>query len=127
MLNPQFQNFARRYAILTALLATGAASVACGSLTQSANPSLGVSLQLPAGEDPALFWYGVTQKSLTVAPDGGDSTTVPWSEGQKPSVDLRQGDRITFTGADSAGQVVVTGETTVGEEKNVTIPLRRVL
>jgi len=127
MLHPLTQKLARRCVKLTVFAALGTALVACGSLTRGANSSLGVSLQVPSGEDPALFWYGVTQKTLTVTPDGADPTTVPWVQGQSPAVELRQGDHLTFAGTDAAGQLVVSGETNVGEEKNITIPLRRVL
>jgi hypothetical protein len=120
MLNPVVRILAFWCAILTLL-------TACGSLTHSANDSLGVKLQLPDGEDPTSFWIGVSQKALTVTPDGGDATTIPWVEGQSPGVELHQGDRLSFAGSNQEGQVLVTGETTVGEEKNVTIPLRRVL
>jgi hypothetical protein len=120
LLNPLVRFLAPWCAILTLL-------TACGSLTHSANDSLGVNLQLPDGEESTSFWIGVSQKTLTVTPEGAGPTTIPWVEGQNGGVELHQGDRISFAGSDQAGRVVVAGETTVGEEKNVTIPLRRVL
>jgi hypothetical protein len=125
--NPLVRKFAHWCAIVTFAVSMAGALQACGSLTQSENGALGLHLGIPEGEDPALFWYGVSQKTLTVAPTDGDPTTLPWSEGQAPGVELRKGDHLTFSGKDAGGQVLVTGESTVGEEKDVTIPLHRVL
>lgn len=124
MLNREMQFLVRWFGILTVL---GAVLPCCGSVTQSKNENLALRLAVPDGEDPALFWFGVAKRTLTVTPSGGDATTVDWKDGGSREISLRAGDKLTFQGADEKGRLLVEGEAVVGEEKSLTIPLRRVL
>jgi hypothetical protein len=117
-----------RWFVFLTVFALGAGGLAgCGSLTRGEKSGLAVSLEIPAGEDPALFWYGVTQKTLRVSAEGDEPTVLPWEEGRAPEVELREGDKLEFFGNDEQGRLLVTGETTVGGEKKAAIPVRRVL
>lgn len=99
----------------------------CGAVTQSKNRDLSLNLEIPQGEDPALFWFGVTQKTLRVGDGKGDPEIVTWQEGQSQAVDVREGDTVEFLGADDKGRVLVAGEATASGEKTLSIPVRRVL
>lgn len=99
----------------------------CGSVTQGEGGGLELSLALPSGEDPALFWYGVSTRSLKVTPDSGDSREFPWQEGGRVEVDLQKGDQLEFSGKDDQGRLLVSGQARVSGEKKDTIPVRRVL
>ena len=99
----------------------------CGkeSLGKNCDP-LRISVQIPAGEHPDLFWFGVEQKILQVK-KGNDLVSHPWVSGQAVDLGLEEGDELTFLGSDREGRLLVTGEAVVGEEKLVSIQLRRVL
>jgi hypothetical protein len=107
-------------------LATGTLQC-CGSVTQSKEDPLQISLLLPAGEDSEYFWFGVQKKTLHITPEKGDVQELPWESGAKKDLDLKEGDKIAFLGSDNAGRLLVTGEATVGKEKKAAIALRRVL
>jgi hypothetical protein len=107
------------------ILAFAAALTSCGSLTHGKESPLELSLAIPPGEDPQLFWYGVQKKALKV--DSGREEEIPWEPGKTSDVGLKEGDKIVFLGTDSGGQLLVTGEATISQEKKATIPLRRVL
>ena len=115
------------FSFLTCLGLAGSLLTGCGSVTQSKSERLVLQLGVPAGEDPSLFWFGVTKKTLRIGGEHGDPTTVPWQEGQTPELSLREGDKIEFIGSDTSDRVLVSGEARVGGEKSLTIPLRRVL
>ncbi len=100
----------------------------CGSgLTRSENDHLEVSLQLPSGEEPSLFWFGVVKQTLSWKPEKGPVLNSVWSPGVKVDWEPKRGDKLEFIGTDEAGRVLVTGAAEVSEEKKVTIPIRRVL
>lgn len=89
--------------------------------------SLRVSVQIPAGENPELFWFGVEKRELQVNRGGGESETFPWNTGQRVETKLEEGDGLSFRAFDAQGRLLVAGEATVGKAKIVSIPVRRVL
>jgi hypothetical protein len=97
----------------------------CGKQDPEAD-SLRVLVQIPEGERPELFWFGVDKKEL-VLKQGDESTTYPWNTGQAVEVSLSEGDGLVFRAFDAEGRLLVTGEAVVGSAKLVSIPLRRVL
>ena len=98
---------------------------ACGKASGESD-SLSINLQIPQGEDPELFWYGLDRKLLTLEHEG-ERREYPWASGQNLSVETREDEKITFSAYDSVGDLRITGEATVGKEKRVSVPLRRVL
>lgn len=108
------------------ILLLGAAISGCGRGEHAASDALGVNLELPAGESE-LFWYGVETKRISVAREGKILQETAWNQGQTLSCDLKVGDELTFTGFDGTGRTLVIGTVRVGEEKKVSIPLRRIL
>ncbi len=115
--------------VLFTFLAGAILLVSCGSTTHSNENPLQVTLQIPQGEDPQFFWFGVQDRVLRVEPKRGEPHAIAWEAGKTSNVDLREDDKVIFLGTDSGGRLLVTGEITVkeSEEKKVTIPLRRVL
>lgn len=100
----------------------------CGSgVTRGSGKALQVALQIPEGEDPDLFWLGTRDRKLRWHPQKGDAREIEWAPGSTVGWEAREGDRIAFEAQDASGRTVVDGVAPVGEEKNVTIPLRRVL
>lgn len=100
----------------------------CGSgVTRGESDRLKVELRVPEGEDRELFWVGAESKKLRWLPQRAAVAEVDWTGGKSVDWDTREGDRIAFEARDAAGRVVVDGSAAVGEEKIVTIPLRRVL
>lgn len=100
----------------------------CGSrVTRSESNRLRVALRVPEGEGRELFWTGVQARRLRWLPKKGEEKQADWAEGGVLDWEAREGDRVAFEAIDGAGRVVVLGEAPVTEEKNVTIPLRRVL
>lgn len=87
---------------------------------------LRVSVEIPAGEIPELFWFGVENKRLQVSHDG-KLESVFWAAGQTLDLPLAEEDTLVFEGLDSQGRLLVTGEAMVGKAKLVSIPIRRVL
>lgn len=108
------------------ILLLGALISGCGHGERAASDVLGVNLELPAGESE-LFWYGVETRKISVAREGKILQETAWNQGQILSCDLKAGDELIFTGLDGAGRTLVTGTVRVGEEKKVSIPLRRIL
>lgn len=127
MLHSPVRNLARWFNFYVLFCAVLVLLPCCGSVTQSKNQNLTVRLVVPEGENPDLFWYQVTHKTLQVRSGNGDPVTVEWREGQNPAVEIHEGDQIEFLGADDRGRVLVTGTATANGEKTLTIPLRRVL
>ena len=100
----------------------------CGNgVTRSNADRLLVTLKIPDGESPELFWLGVQAKRVHWDPSKKARRTADWQTGSSIDWDTREGDRIAFEGIDDSGRVVIDGAVEVREEKNVTIPLRRVL
>lgn len=99
---------------------------ACGKLPAGNNEVLSITLQIPNNEDPELFWYGLEQKTLTLEYKG-ERREYSWGSGQAVSAETHDGEKITFSAFDAVGDLRVTGEATVGKEKRVSVPLRRVL
>ncbi|MGZ3696288.1 MAG: hypothetical protein ACXWQO_20025 [Bdellovibrionota bacterium] len=108
------------------ILLVGLALCGCGSKEHGASEALSVSLELPAGESE-LFWYGVEAKKLVVMREGKAIVESTWNQGQSLPCELNTGDELTFTGFDGNGRAVILGTARVGEEKKVSIPLRRIL
>lgn len=88
--------------------------------------SLRISVQIPEGERPELFWFGVDRRELAVK-QGDDTNSYPWNTGQAVEMNLREGDSLVFRAFDREGRLLVTGEAHVDDSKMVSIPLRRVL
>lgn len=101
----------------------------CGAATkEEADDGLAISLEIPAGVDPSIFWLGVQKKTLRVGgEEEGEAREYAWESGSRWRQDLRAGEKIEFLGSDEAGRLVVAGDAVVTEEKKITIPLRRVL
>lgn len=100
----------------------------CGSgVTRGGGERLRVALRIPEGENPDLFWLGARTRKLRWVPQKGDAREIEWVPGSSVDWEAREGDRIAFEATDSSGRTVVDGEAPVSSEKNVTIPLRRVL
>jgi hypothetical protein len=97
----------------------------CGKQDPEAD-SLRVLVQIPEGERPELFWFGVERKELEVK-QGDEAKAYPWNTGQAVEIDLSEGDGLVFRAFDREGRLLVTGEAIVGGAKMVSIPLRRVL
>lgn len=97
----------------------------CGKQDPEAD-SLRVLVQIPEGERPELFWFGVERKEIEVK-QGDESKSYPWNTGQAVEMDLSEGDSLVFRAFDREGRILVTGEALVGSAKMVSIPLRRVL
>jgi hypothetical protein len=128
MVQVRLHRIYRRFSFLTFMIGAALTLQCCGQgVTRSKTGSLEIFLQLPQGEDPSLFWYGVHSKSLRWIPEKGTSQEERWEIGTKAPWDPSEGDLIEFLGKDESGRLVVTGEAKVGEEKKVTLPLRRVL
>lgn len=111
------------------MIAVVAATLQCcgNGVTRSESGRLKVELQVPEGEDKDLFWLGTGSKKLRWLPQDSAAAEVDWTAGEAVEWNTREGDRIAFEARDAAGRVVVDGSAAVGEEKIVTIPLRRVL
>lgn len=102
--------------------------VGCGQEKGSnALDGLDLSLQIPEGEQPDLFWYGVESRALRITRDGREPTEWNWQPGKALELDLREGDRLQFFGFDSKKRVLIEGQAEVTEEKKVSIPVHRVL
>jgi len=128
MLQLQFSGFYQRSIFLTFFLVCSITLQCCGSrLTQSKSSKLEIFLEIPQGEDPSLFWYGVQKKILRWKPGKGEVQEAIWEIAAKAPWEVNDGDLLEFIGADESARVVVSGEVKVTEEKKVTIPLRRVL
>jgi len=127
MLQQQGRIFYWRFTFFVCLVLSSLTFQACGQITQSKSSSLEVSLAIPEGEEPSLFWFGVERKTLRWKPGKGETKEVAWGSGESNQWDINEGDKIEFLGFDSSGRLLIAGELTVGEEKKVTIPLRRVL
>lgn len=108
------------------ILVVAALLSACGRGEHGASDALSVSLQVPAGESE-LFWYGVEGRRLKVSRAGKILQETAWNSGQALDLALEAGDELVFEGLDSDGRVVISGQASVGEEKKVSIPLRRIL
>lgn len=111
--------------VFTLMVVLVLALSSCGRMTRS--ESLEVFLALPEGEDPGRFWFAVETRSIQVRNGKGETTNFPFAEGAPIQVDLKKGDRIVFAGVDHQGRLLVTGEASVGDEKKISVPLRRVL
>jgi hypothetical protein len=116
----------QRFIFCTLLLGICLAVFGCGAITHSAN-GLEISLRLPEEESPDRFWIGVKSRSLRVDSPGEDPRVIPWNVGQEAELDLKKGDKVEFLGQDAEARVLVYGESSVGEEKKITILLSRVL
>jgi hypothetical protein len=125
---PAVQKFYRYVFRSVTLVAIAVTFQCCGNgVTRSESERLKVVLQLPEGQDKDLFWVGASSRILRWVPQKGGSAEIDWTAGASVDWDTREGDRIAFESRDGAGRVVVDGSAVVGQEKNVTIPLRRVL
>lgn len=114
--------FMARSLIFCIALGLGAA---CGKLDAESD-SLRISVQVPQGERPELFWFGVERKELEVI-QGKGARAFPWNTGQAVEIKLSEGDSLVFRAFDREGRLLITGEASVGSAKMVSIPLRRVL
>lgn len=99
----------------------------CGSDRRNAKDGLELSIQIPEGEQPDLFWYGVERKTLKLEPQGKDPVEMSWQPGVSLEMDLDEGDKIHFSATDSLGRILAEGEGTVPKEKKVSILVHRVL
>jgi hypothetical protein len=98
----------------------------CGLVTRS-ETTLELALELPAGEDPALFWYGVEKRTLQLRPGERDVQEVAWAGGARVEAKVDSGDSVQFLGSDGSGRILVKGQGVVAEKKKATIRLERVL
>ncbi len=99
----------------------------CGkSPEEKDSNALRVQLQMPSGETQDLFWFGVERKVLQIKGEK-ETNSYLWASGGSLDIAVEEGDVVNFFGFDKDGRLLVTGEATVGEGKNVSIPLRRVL
>jgi hypothetical protein len=101
----------------------------CGKALNEHNASeaVEVSITLPEGERPELFWYGVERRELALVRDHNEIQRFTWNPGQTISVELEEEDELYFFGYDGRGRDVVQGTGIVTREKKVSIPLRRLL
>ena len=99
----------------------------CGNITRGSGEPYSLQLELPGGEDPTYFWYGVQKRVLRQTHDNEQPVEIAWESGTKKALELREGDKLEFLGSDAEGRVLVSGSAVVGAEKKATIPLRRVL
>lgn len=100
---------------------------ACGKQVNDPSEELQIRLELPAGEMPEIFWYGVDRRELEISRSGETIGMWDWKEQGRIEVETEAGDRLGFRGFDHSGRVLVEGSATVDEEKKISIPLRRVL
>jgi hypothetical protein len=98
----------------------------CGRPEHGASDALSVSLDQPSGDED-LFWYGVSARTLKIVRDGETKQEIPWNSGQALEFDLKEGDSLVFSATDEQGRLVISGTATVGKEKKVSIPIRRIL
>ena len=100
----------------------------CGDMKQrKAAKELTVQLQIPEGENPELFWYGVQDKILRVKKEGEDPKELSWQENTRIPLDLSEGDLLQFQATDRNARILIEGEAKITQEKNITIPVHRVL
>ncbi len=112
--------------VLTLFTLTG--FFGCGSI-QGENPNgsdrLKIHLEIPKDEDPDYFWLDVSVKKLQI--NGRESREIPWTSGSIVELDIESGDSVVFQGLDSQGNLLVTGQAQVSEEKTLTISVAKVL
>lgn len=99
----------------------------CGSGKRGALNELEIQIQIPEGEVPEYFWYGVAKKIIRVKPEGKEAVEFNWEPGKSIEIDLEKGDKVHFFASDVQGRTLVEGEEEVSEEKKVSIPVHRVL
>lgn len=99
----------------------------CGSDKRDASSDLSIQIQIPEGEQPELFWYGVESRILTIKKEGMDPLEIDWLAGKSAALDLDAGDKVKLVGLDRQKRVLVEGEAEVTKEKKVSIPVHRVL
>ena len=102
-------------------------AMGCGRGKHDASDALQVDLALPEGVQSEVFWFGVERKVLRVEKQGKSPKELPWNSNQTLELDLDADDRLIFQGYDSESRIVVLGDAKVGKDKNIMIPLRRVL
>ncbi len=118
----------RRFIFCTLLLCFGLGAAGCGQEDNAGTgETLAVTLQLPEGEHPSLFWYGVERRILTARRDGSLLKEWDWAGGKQVDIELDSDDGLEFRGFDRHGRLLVEGSAAVGKEKKISIPLRRVL
>lgn len=100
---------------------------ACGKVGGSASSEVSVHLSIPEGENAELFWYGVQNRILKIEKNGRDPISLDWQVNTRIPVDLEEGDILRLQGLDRNLRIVVEGEAKVTKEKNITIPVHRVL
>lgn len=100
------------------------ALVGCGK--ERAADALQVQVAVVGEESHELFWFGVVRKEVEIRGREG-SWVVPWQAGAWHNEPLREGDSLQFRGFDEAGRLLVSGDATIGPEKRISIPIRRVL
>ncbi len=104
---------------------------ACGSVAEklgaAAPQPLRVQFVLPTGITPTFFWGDVSQKSFFWREEGVANER-QFSPEQAASLDwdFSRG-VLRFEGRDQSGNLLVKGETTVRDEKQIFLPLQRVL
>lgn len=102
--------------------------VGCGSLEggkSAAKDRLKIQLQIPADEDPEYFWSDVSVKKLQI--QGRDAQEILWTSGSIVELEIDSGDSVIFRGLDTQGNLLVTGQAQVSQEKTLTIPVAKVL
>lgn len=120
--------FLNRGFVLFVLTACSLAAVGCGRKEEGQKrDALSVSLQLPEGEQPDLFWYGVEKRSMVLERDQNPVREWIWQDGTGLNIEVDAEDQIRFRGLDRQGRILVEGTALVGKEKKISIPLRRVL
>lgn len=100
----------------------------CGAIKgdqSAAKDRLKILLQIPSEEDPEYFWSEVSVKKLQI--NGRESQEILWTSGSIIELAIDSGDSVVFRGLDSQGNLVVTGQAQVSEEKTLTIPVVKVL
>lgn len=105
---------------------------ACGKLGESlgaASPqALQVKFQLPAGIDPEFFWGDITQKIFLWKAESSDREQhFSLEEAAKLDWKFDEPGLLRFEGRDRVGNLLVRGQTFVRDEKQILLPLQRVL
>jgi hypothetical protein len=100
----------------------------CGDqpLTGKSETAIQLKLEIPAEEDPEIFWFDVEKKVLRITNEK-ETVEVSWTSGSNFEQDLDEGDELIFEGYGSDGLLLVKGIATVGKSKNLSIPVMKVL
>ena len=99
---------------------------ACGHKNGDASESLELHLQIPEGESPEIFWFGVHKKELVVKKENEKPVILEWDSKGRRALALDEGDELQFQGKNAKDEVIVSRSVRVGKESKLAIPIVRV-